>query len=125
MKISFFLFTILFLLTSCGVDKLKSKNLATQTSALGQTGQACACNSSYTPVCAKDRHGVNSDFDNACLAQCFNATVVNQGHCDCASYPYMVCGSDGKDYTECDAKALEKAGTIQIVKYIPCAATGL
>lgn len=117
-----FIFSIfLSLLTSCGVDKLKSKNLATQTSALGQADQACSANSSYAPVCAKDSHDNLADYDSADLAKCFNATVVKLGHCDCKASLTMVCGSDGVDYTECDAIAKG----IQIVKYIPCAATGL
>ncbi|MFA6237183.1 MAG: hypothetical protein WC635_07645 [Bacteriovorax sp.] len=107
-------FTVLFLhLSSCGADKLKTKQAS---SGLSNLSSGCACTSSYSPVCGDGR-----DYDNTCIAQCFGAQVINAGHCNCSSASTLVCGIDGNDHTECEARN----SNIQIVKYIPCTATEL
>ncbi|MGZ3807437.1 MAG: Kazal-type serine protease inhibitor domain-containing protein [Bacteriovorax sp.] len=103
----------LFLQCSCGADKLKSKN-GSVTSGLSSV-QQCTCSSAYSPVCGAD----GKDYENSCLAQCFKTTVKSTGHCHCETNTIKVCGADGQDHTECEAKAQ----SIDIVKYIPCAAT--
>jgi hypothetical protein len=103
----------IFLLCSCGADKLKGPTSTSQ-SRLDYANQQCQCTSSGAPVCGSD----NRDYDNSCINQCFGVTVKNIGHCNCAANQILVCGKDGNDYTECEAKNLG----IEIVKFTPCAA---
>ena len=118
--IKLFLFIVFIsLLTSCGQDKLTTKP-GSNVSNLNSSSQACQCTSDNAPVCGLVNN-VKKDFDNSCVANCFSATTITAGHCDCSKNSTMVCGADGKDYTECDAKNMG----IQIVKYVPCAATPL
>ena len=108
---TFLIITVLTGLISCGADKLKS---TATTNRLGLSGdQTCSCIASYSPVCAAGK-----DYENNCLAQCYGALDIKAGHCDCHTNTLNVCGSDGVDYSECDAIA----HNIQITKYIPCAA---
>ena len=103
------LFCALFLLlSSCGADKLK-KNASTAT--ISNLSVSCGCTSTYSPVCSGGK-----DYDNICIAQCFGTAAVSPGHCDCNSSTVLVCGIDGQNHTECEAKN----SNIEIVKYIPC-----
>lgn len=115
--LSFILLTIL--LASCGADKLKPKPNSS-VSNLNSASQVCQCTSESNPVCGVVNN-IKKDFDNSCVANCFSALSITAGHCDCSQNPIMVCGSDGRDYTECDAKNLG----IKIVKFVPCSATPL
>jgi hypothetical protein len=103
----------LFLLASCGADKMKYAP-STGSNALS-AAQACGCNHLGPPVCGAD----GKDYDNSCIANCFGSSVAKTGHCNCATNNIKVCGSDGLDHTECEAI---QDLSISIVKYIPCAA---
>lgn len=105
------------LLTSCGADKLNTKP-GSSVSNLNSSSQVCQCTSENSPVCGIVNNA-KKDFDNVCVANCFSATSITAGHCDCSQNPIMVCGSDGRDYSECDARNLG----IKIVKFVPCSAT--
>ena len=91
---------------SCGADKLKPT----------KSSNEVAFNSAYSPVCAG---GV--DFENIDMAKNQGAINIMPGHCHCENFTTLVCGNNGQDYSECDAKA----NNIEIIKYIPCAAKGL
>ena len=109
-----FFITLITMLASCGADKLKSTKTTDQ---LGLSAPlTCSCNSSYSPVCSK-----GNDFENTCLAQCHGAVDITAGHCDCSQNAINVCGNDGLDHTECYARE----HNIEIIKYIPCAASGI
>lgn len=102
-------FLFLIILTgfiSCGADKFKP----------AKSSNEIAFNSTYSPVCAG---GI--DFENIELAKNHGAINIIPGHCNCENATTRVCGSDGQDYLECDAKA----NNIEIIKYIPCASKGL
>lgn len=104
----FFVISILFLSISCGVDPLKK----TTTEQAQLLTKECSYNSAGPPVCGQN--GVQ--YLNKEQAECFT-TVKFVGHCDCSNK--TVCGSDGLDYNECDART---NSAITIVKYYPCGA---
>ena len=108
----FFCFLFILGLCSCGADVLKKTTKSDQQA----LSAGCSFDSSYSPVCS---NGV--DFDNTSQAQCKGATNIVAGHCDCSKNNINVCGSDGLNYTECFAKN----NHINIVKFIPCEATGI
>jgi hypothetical protein len=110
------LFVLLFLLSACGKEMSKPLTSTTQTESTLKLAQ-CNCDSSYSPVCGSDK----KNYDNKCIAQCFGLSVNKSGHCDCSTNQTLVCGKDGLDHTECDAIAAQ----VEIVKYIPCAASEL
>jgi hypothetical protein len=106
----------LFTLASCGADKLNQKSSVATSSSNLTSASECSATSSYSPVCASGK-----DYDNIEIAKCFGAKTddVTIGHCDCTKNTIPVCGSDGQDYSECDAK---KDENLTIVKFVPCAA---
>lgn len=108
MLVKFLLLTFLLLLISCGADPLK-KAASQQTQLLTKE---CSYTTAGPPVCGQN--GVQ--YINKEQAECFT-TVKFVGHCDCTNQ--MVCGGDGVDYNECDAR---KNSDITIVKFAPCSA---
>ena len=111
-KILFLLFLVLGF-SSCGADKLNPKTTSSS-QALTSPAQ-CACNASVgPPVCGSNL----KDYANAaCATNCGGGTST-VGHCDCAANEVQVCGADGLDHSECEAKE----NKIEIIKYVPCAA---
>lgn len=104
------LFILLFtIFCSCGADKLKTK-ISTNQSGLTASGE-CSYTSLGPPVCGMD----GKDYINQAHASCFKTAVNHAGHCVCSN-DFLVCGSDGRDYTECEATL----NHVEIVKYIPC-----
>ena len=102
---------LLFTLTSCGADKLKTKTVTNQ---FGITSnEECPFNTTGPPVCGLDL----KNYLNKEHAVCAKTTVAHIGHCVCSD-EVIVCGSDGVDYKECEAQNQK----IEIAKYIPCAA---
>lgn len=108
---SLLLILLVLFFCSCGADKLKSK-ITTNQSGL-TAGLECSYNSLGPPVCGVD----GKNYINQAHAQCFNTAVGHLGHCVCSN-DFLVCGSDGRDYSECEANL----NHIEIVKYIPCSA---
>jgi hypothetical protein len=110
-----FVLTTLIILSSCGSDNnLSGKSSSTNSLTAGQ----CACTASYLPVCGRNSSGINVSFDNQCIASCNKATNIIQGNCEC-SETLRVCGTDGGDYTECEARFYH----ITVKKYGTCAST--
>ncbi|MBC7713323.1 MAG: hypothetical protein H7177_08290 [Rhizobacter sp.] len=110
-----FIFACFLVLASCGGDNTTgAKAASSNTSSL--TGGECACAATYAPVCGKNSSGNNISYDNQCIANCYKATNVVQGNCEC-SEALRVCGTDGGDYTECEARIYH----ITIKKYGTCA----
>ena len=116
------LVSILFVLASCGADKMKP-TATTSKNVSGLTGGECSCNSLYAPVCGPN--GIS--YDNICIANCKGVPTKNtvQGNCEC-SEALMVCGDDNQTYTECDARNAILNGTIRkIEKFAPCGSAQL
>lgn len=114
-RVSLFLYSFaLLLLVSCGADLTSPKSTSGQNTL---NGAQCGCTASYMPVC-----GVNNiTYDNSCIASCYQVTQTTQGNCICSERP--VCGDDGATYTECEAQAAIRNGTIKkIVKFVDCSA---
>ena len=108
------IFIYLFLSTSlisCGVDKLKKQKINGQYNI--SANHECSFTTVGPPVCGND----GKDYFNELHAQCFTS-VKSTGHCQCND-AVTVCGKDGNDYPECVAVNSK----IEIVKYIPCAAS--
>lgn len=114
----FLILTSLTLFVSCGSDKLSKNTTASNQSTL--TAQ-CSCSSAYSPVCGLTPQGLEITYDNTCLAQCHGSTTIVQGNCIC-SESLVVCGEDGRDYTECYARDIAR---VKIVKFSPCRSSSL
>lgn len=106
------LFILLVLVASCGADKLKPKATTNQFGL--NAGPECSFTSGGAPVCGMD----GKDYINKERAEC-TTTVKHVGHCQCLD-TFMVCGSDGLDHNECEARSNT---SITIIKYVPCAAS--
>jgi len=104
-------FCILFslVLCSCGADALKIKSKTDQQALSSE----CSFDSSYSPVCS---NGI--DYENISQAHCRGASNIKAGHCDCSKNNIPVCGTNGQEYSECDANT----NHITIAKFVPCAA---
>lgn len=105
----------LFTIVSCGSDnQLSGKSSSSSSNSL--TGAECGCNSTYLPVCGRNSlTGTNQTYDNQCIASCFKASNIVQARCECEE-DMMVCGVDGREHTECEARNFR----IVIKNYGPC-----
>lgn len=110
-------FTFFLLLASCGADNTTGAKI-TKSGSNSLSGAECSCTSGYAPVCGKNSSGNNISYDNQCIASCYKATNIVQGNCEC-SESLRVCGTDGGDYTECEARIYH----ITIKKYGTCASS--
>lgn len=113
----FMIVSMLLVLASCGSDNSTGTKAASNQSAL--SGE-CSCNSENMPVCGMAPNGNYLDYMNSCHASCNKATNVVGGHCICQEST-LVCGVDGRDYTECEAHAYR----VKIKKYSPCRSSEL
>ena len=110
----FLVFSSLWIVASCGVDNLSKKETSTASTTSSLNGGECACNTVYSPVCVD-----NVSYDNACMAACYSKSKPIQGHCVCSQE--LVCGDDGKTYTECTAQQYIRYGYIKsIVSFAAC-----
>lgn len=113
MRFSILIISLFFILSACGVDKLKSNPISGQSN-LSSNEPQCSCTHDNSPVCGSD----GKNYENICFAQCFKTTVKDIGHCDCYKNLIKVCGIDHRDYTECEAKEQN----VTIIKFVPCGA---
>lgn len=124
MKSMFQIFKSVFLLTllalaSCGSDNSVNK-VSTSSSLL--KGEECSCNSLEMPVCGLNSNGVATTYTNSCMANCFGATNIVQGHCECSQN--LVCLSDGRTLTECSAQsAIRSDRSLSITQFFSCNTT--
>jgi hypothetical protein len=124
-KMNSFLFvTFLFLICSCGPDKLnpnlvtnKLKHYTVKTNSLSYPRGVCSYTSAGPPICGED----GKDYLNKDHAACFDIAVSRIGHCTC-SKTLIVCGRNDdnnlSNYQECLAQGLN----VEIIKYVPCEA---
>ena len=110
----------LLILSSCGIEK-STRPIQAITNPLND-GRECVLNSVHMPVCGHDVNGKLTDYMNATLAECYNASNIIQGHCSCTKSPEkLVCMSTGESLTECDAQDLiKKNNTLKIDKFQAC-----
>lgn len=112
---SFVLLSML-LMSACGKDT--TTNTASSTSALSG-GAECSCTSEEMPVCGINTSGNAISYLNICSANCYKATNIVQGHCVCSES--LVCLSDGRTVTECDAQAYIRYNrSLTITKFQSC-----
>ncbi len=104
----------LLILSSCGKDEL-----AASSNSNPLTGGQCSCNSSEMPVCGINPAGNHVTYPNICIASCYQATNTVQGRCNCSES--LVCLSDGRSLTECNAQAaIRNNRSLTIVKFYGC-----
>lgn len=107
----------LLILSSCGSDNSTGAAPISATNPL--TGGQCACNSEEMPVCGINIDGFEKDYSNICMANCFKATNIVQGRCVCSEK--LVCMSDGRSLTECNAQAAIRINSsLTITKFYGC-----
>lgn len=105
----------LLIFSSCGKDNSTVGGSGTNT----LTGEQCACNSAEMPVCGINTYGNSVTYPNQCIASCNKATNVVQGHCNCSES--LVCLSDGRTVTECNAQAAIRINSsLTITKFYGC-----
>lgn len=109
---------MLFVLASCGSDKMSTPAANSQSALKSE----CGCNTENMPVCGLSPSGNYLDYMNSCQAKCNGVKEKEYfgGHCICEEST-IVCGVDGRDYTECEAKAYR----VTIKKYSPCRSSEL
>lgn len=117
MKKSFYLATLLFLLSSCGQD-LTNGALKMGTTTSAATTSNCGCPATVDPVCVS-MNQTSLTFKNGCLAQCAGYQYTSGGCTTdtCNSNSGPVCGTLNTDlspkvYT--DECSLLRAGANQV-----------
>lgn len=114
MKLKLFSLFILINLFGCGADKLKNSDSKSNIVSLTST---CSCTSDASlPVCDISKA---KEYSNICLANCFGATQIKEGHCQCQGN--KVCGDDGITYDECTTRPTH----VKVIKYLACDQTPL
>lgn len=102
---------IILFLASCGLDNFKYQTTTTSAS-ISSAPASCLCATTFSPVCGKED---GKSYENACMAKCFGNQTWSSGNCSC-NKDIVVCGSDGKNYNECEAREQK----ISITKFVPC-----